>query len=156
MSQAILKRLSVCCVIGRFSRIRQTVKVFKTFTVCQVCYLVIIVFLLVGCNAGNLEVEPVPTRLIIPESDVLAFLEKLEISHYHDLKRLGTETFKSGYYLPDYQSMLDGYPAQELPEGQIRYDLFLIEGEAGTAWIYLFLDKKSGQIIEFSAGDATF
>ena len=120
------------------------------------CYLVVTVFLLVGCKAGNLEVEPVPTRLIIPESEVLAFLEKLEISHYHDLKRVGTETFQPGHYLPDYQSMLDGYPAQELPEGQIRYDLFLIEGEAGTAWIYLFLDKKSGQIIEFSAGDATF
>ena len=92
----------------------------------------------------------------MPESDVLAFLEMLETGHYHDLKRVGTETFQQGRFIPNHQTVFEGYPVQELSDGQIRYDLLLIEGEAGTAWIYLFLEKDSGQIIEFSAGDATF
>jgi len=118
--------------------------------------LVLVALCLVGCVAGNPEVGPVSARVIVPEADVLAFLEKLETSHYHDLKRVGTETFQRGRFIPNHQTVFNGYPAQELSGGQIRYDLLLIEGEAGTAWINLFLEKDSGQIIEFSAGDAAF
>ena len=92
----------------------------------------------------------------MPEADVLAFLEKLETSHYHDLKRVGTETFQQGRFIPNYQTVFEGFPAHKLPGGQVRYDLLLIEGEAGMAWIHLFLEEDTGQIIEFSAGDATF
>ena len=118
--------------------------------------LTLAVLFLVGCATISSIVEPASTSMIVPESEVLTYLESLKSSPYQDLKRLGAETFRQGSYIPNHQRIFDDFPAQELPEGQIRYDLLLIEGEAGMAWIYLFLKKDSGQIIEFSAGEATF
>lgn len=118
--------------------------------------LIFTLLLAAGCTANTAEFKPVSTRVIVAEAEILAYLDRLEISPYHDLKPAGTEIFQPGRHIPVYRRIFDDYPAQELPEGQIRYDLLVTEGETGTAWIYLFLDQDSGRIVEFSAGEATF
>jgi hypothetical protein len=113
----------------------------------------LVIVLLLFLSAGCAQVQQPRT---VPEDDIAAFLNTLETGEYHDLERNGEEVFQEGLYIPDHRSVFRDYPSEELPDGQIRYDLLTIEGEAGIAWIYLFLEKDTGKIIQFSAGEATF
>jgi hypothetical protein len=114
-------------------------------------YLIVVLLLILSAGCAQAQ-QP----KIVPEDDIAAFLEALETGEYHDLERNGQEVFQEGMYIPDHRSMFHDYPSEELPDGQIRYDLLTIEGEAGIAWIYLFLEEDTGKIIQYSAGEATF
>lgn len=113
--------------------------------------------ILVGCVTRNTGPGPkVTSDQIISSESVIAFQKLLETDNYHDIRRRGEQVFKEGMYVPNHQSLFADYPSQDLPDLQVRYDLWSIKGEAGMAWIHLFLEKETGKIIQFSAGDATF
>jgi hypothetical protein len=120
----------------------------------------LLVLLLSGCAAANAPPEATAIPDIQQETvseDALAdFLTLLETGDYHAIRRSGEEIFQEGLTIPNYRTVFEDYPFEELPDGEVRYDLLLIEGEGGVAWIYLFLERDTGRIIAFSAGEATF
>lgn len=129
-------------------------------TLCKVKLCLILVLILSGCT--NTNVGPEATAVqdtrheIVSEDAIAVFLEMLETGDYHAIKRSGEEIFLEGLYIPNHHKVFRDYPSEDLPDGQIRYDLLIIEGEAGAAWVHLFLGKDSGEIIQFSAGEAIF
>ena len=128
----------------------------------KLCLCLILVLFLSGCT--NTNASPKATTVqdqdirheIVSEDAVVAFLEILETRDYHAIERSGEDIFREGLHIPNHQGVFKDYPSKDLPNGQIRYDLLIIEGEAGAAWVYLFLEKDSGKIIRFSAGEAIF
>jgi hypothetical protein len=129
-------------------------------TLYEVKLCLILVLILSGCI--NTSASPEATaiqatqREMVSEDAVAAFLEMLETGDYHAIERSGAEIFREGLYIPNHHRVFRDYPSEDLPDGQIRYDLLIIKGKTGAAWVHLFLEKESGKIVQFSAGEATF
>ena len=129
---------------------------------CEVklCLSLMLILILAGCADTNVGPETTAVRgtrhETVSEEAVAAFLETLETGNYHAAERSGEDIFLEGWRIPNHHRIFRDYPSEDLPNGQIRYDLLTIRGEAGAAWIHLFLEKDSGRIIQFSAGEAVF
>lgn len=113
-------------------------------------------FLLFGCTG---QTTPEPTRTPPPqavlEGSIEGYLKLLDTADYHSLRQVGATIFLKDHTIPNHRTLFEGYDSAELPNGQIRYDLFSVEGEASVAWIRLYLEQDTGKIVEFSAGEAT-
>jgi hypothetical protein len=112
--------------------------------------------LLFGCTG---QTPPEPTRTPPPQSvleaSIEGYLKLLDSADYHSLRQVGATIFLKDFTIPNHRALFEGYDFAELPDGQIRYDLFTVEGDAGSAWIRLYLEQDTGKIVEFSAGEAS-
>lgn len=99
--------------------------------------------------------EPDTDTSVISRDSVSAFLKELGEGDYRRSMKTGRALFREGPRISEHGEVLKGFPLEETPHGRVRYDLMRVEGDAGVAWISLFLEKDSGRIVEFSAGEAS-
>jgi hypothetical protein len=89
----------------------------------------------------------------IATHSISKYMNDLEEKGFHELSRSGNDIFKTGYYISNHKNLFSEIPREKLDNNVIRYDLFFIDGVAGSAFIYLFIDDSSGEILNFTTGE---
>ena len=107
-----------------------------------------VVVLLGSCGA-----KPEATVQSDPSLD--AFMAVVAQGDFHKIVRDGKELFAPGKVAVDHTSRFGRFPAERLPNGQIRYTLNEFHGEAGAGAVTLTLEAVSGKVVKFDHVEAT-
>ena len=94
------------------------------------------------------------TKTVVSNDEILVFLQDLKTQNFHDLARRGKEIFRVGLYVPSHATIFEKYGHENLENDIVRYDLYFVEGEAGVAFIHLFMERTTGKIEKFDEGEA--
>jgi hypothetical protein len=117
----------------------------------KVLYAMSLIFFFARCVPGS----AVGGRAV-PEASLEAFFVVVEGRDFHEMARVGRETFAEGLTIRDHGALFAGFPSSSPRRGHVRYVLYEFRGEASAGQVYLVLEGETGRIIEFNAFEAWF
>jgi hypothetical protein len=119
-----------------------------------ICLLIIFLsaIYMIGCHQNDMTQNN--HKKEIPKLSISQYLNDLEEKDYHELSRSGNEIFKTGHHIVNHRNLFSEFPRKKLDNGVVCYDLLLVNGLAGSSFIYLFIDDSTGKVMNFTTGEA--